>query len=75
MEMSEKEFKQFQQIHHKRKVEQDSEAFAIPGLAITILSMERRIAKLEKQAKAQDARINKLWAWKITRTQIELEES
>jgi hypothetical protein len=65
IEMTQKEFKQFQKIEHKRKVEADSEGFTVPGLAKTILSMEKRIAKLEKQAKAQDARINKLWAWKI----------
>jgi hypothetical protein len=56
--MTVKEFKQFQRIEHKRKVEADSEDFAIPGLAKTILAMERRIAKLEKQAKAKDTRLN-----------------
>ena len=65
--MTPKEFKQFQKIEHKRKVEADSAEFAVPGLAKTILAMERRIGKLEKQAKAQDARINKLWAWKLTK--------
>lgn len=67
IEMTPKEFKQFQKIEHKRKIEQDSEAFAVPGLAKTILAMERRIAKLEKQAKAKDTRVNKLWAWKLTK--------
>ena len=62
IEMTQKEFKKFQRIEHKRKVEQDSEEFAIPGLAKTILAMERRIAKLEKQLKTVEAQSRKTYA-------------
>ena len=62
IEMTQKEFKTFQRIEHKRKVEADSEAFAVPGLAKTILVMERRIAKLEKQLKTVEAQSRKTYA-------------
>ena len=60
--MTPKEFKQFQRIEHKRKVETDAQEFAIPGLAKTILAMERRIAKLEKQLKTVEAQSRKTYA-------------
>ena len=62
IEMTPKEFKQFQKIEHKRKVEADSAEFAVPGLAKTILAMERRIAKLEKQLKTVEAQSRKTYA-------------
>ena len=62
MEMTKAEFKQFEKIQHKRKVEQDSEAFEVPGLAQTVLMMERRIAKLEKQIKTVEKQSQKAYA-------------
>jgi hypothetical protein len=63
---TEKEFKQFQRIEHKRKVNEDTQALGAPGLAKTILSMERRITKLEKQAMAKDTRLNNIMKRLIT---------
>jgi hypothetical protein len=63
---TEKEFKQFQKIEHKRKVTEDAQELGVPGLAKTIFAMERRIAKLEKQAKAKDTRLNNIMGRLIT---------
>jgi len=64
--LTEKEFKTFKKIEHKRKVTEDAQELGVPGLPATIFTLERKIAKLEKQVKAKDTRLNNIMKRLIT---------
>ncbi len=62
MQMSEKEWKGFQKELKKKRLKEDAERLGVPGLADTVISLERKVARLENRLRTAEAQAGKSYA-------------